>query len=325
MKAAVLEQLDTRPVYSDFPVPVASGDGKTEVVMKVKAVALKNLDKLKTQSTYYAPYSTFPTVVGTDGVGTLPDGTMVYALGITGTLAESALISATRFTPLPDGIDPAVAAALPNAILGSAVPLKIRAGIERGDVVLVNGATGITGKVAVQVAKHYGAAKVIAVGRNESVLQQLGEQESVVPLSLNQKEEDVVEQLREIDRQTPIRIVLDYIWGRPAELVLRSLQETGPGTRSSQVRFVTVGDMAGKTISLPSGSLRSTDIALLGSGFGSLFPEVLKEFSSRILPEMFELAAKGKLTMETENRMLHEIDAAWKEESSGKRVVILIQ
>ena len=185
-----------------------------------------------------------------------------------------------------------MAAALPNAILGSAVPLKARAKIERGDVVLINGATGITGKVAVQVAKHYGASKVIALGRNESVLQQLGEMESVVPLSLLQEEDDIVKQLQEIDRETPIRIVIDYLWGKPAELVLRSLQETGPGNRSHQVRFVTVGDMAGKAMALSSGSLRSTDIVLLGSGFGSLFPDVLKEFSTVILPEMFELAAK---------------------------------
>lgn len=323
MKAAVLEQIDTRPVYRDISNPVPANDA--EVIMKVKAVALKNLDKLKTQSTYYAPYNTFPTVVGTDGVGTLSDGTMVYALGITGTLAQEALIPAGRYTRLPNGIDPAMAAALPNAILGSAVPLKARAGIEKGDVVLVNGATGITGKVAVQVAKHYGASQVIAVGRNDAVLQELGTLESVVTLSLNQSEQEFEEQLREIDRHTPIRIVLDYIWGKPAELILRSLQETGPGNRSQQVQFVTVGDMAGKTITLPSGTLRSTDIALLGSGFGSLFPEVLKQFSTQILPEMFDLAANGKLMMETENRMLHEIGTAWTEEASGKRMVIMIE
>lgn len=323
MKAAVLTRLDTFPVYREFPAPVAAS-GK-EVVMKMSAVALKNLDKLKTQSGYYAPYPSTPVVVGTDGVGYLPDGTMAYALGITGTLAEEALVPSDRFTRLPKGIDPALAAALPNAILGSAVPLKARARIEQGDTVLVAGATGITGKVAVQVAKHYGASTVIAVGRNEQVLQQLSTLGSVLPLSLNQSEEEFIEKLREIDRQSPIRIVLDYIWGRPAELILQALQETGPGSRARQVKFVTVGDMAGKTITLPSGSLRSTDISLLGSGFGSLFPQVLQQFNTQILPEMFELAADGKLVMATENRSLHQIETAWEEASSGNRVVILIE
>lgn len=319
MQAAILDQLDSQPVFGDYPEPTAK---ENQVIMEVKAVALKNLDKLKTRSAYYAPYRELPTVVGTDGVGTLPDGREVYALGITGTLAQKAVIPADRYTVLPKGIDRALAAALPNAVLGSAIPLTTRAGMKRGDVVLINGATGITGKVAVQVAKHYGASRVIAVGRNEKALRSLESSGSVVPISLRQEATDIVKQIKEIDRETPVDIVIDYLWEKPAELIIQAIQERGP--RARQLKFVTVGDMAGKSISLSSGSLRSSDIALSGSGFGSLYPEVLSQFNHQILPEMFQLAINGQLTLETENFRLEEIEDAWKAKPNAKRVVVLV-
>src|SRR5690554_265938 len=151
MKAAILESLGNEPVYGDYEEP--NSQNYEQVIIKVKAAALKNLDKIKTYSEYYAPYKTLPVVVGTDCVGTLSDGSLIYAHGLTGTMAEKALIHANRYTLLPDNIDPVVAAALPNAILGSVFPLKIRANMKAGQTVLINGATGITGKVAVQVAK----------------------------------------------------------------------------------------------------------------------------------------------------------------------------
>ena len=68
---------------------------------------------------------------------------------------------------LPNGIDDAVAAALPNAVAGSAMALRFRAAMQSGETVLINGATGFTGKIAVQIAKHYGAKKIVVTGRNE--------------------------------------------------------------------------------------------------------------------------------------------------------------
>ncbi|MFA5651180.1 MAG: zinc-binding alcohol dehydrogenase family protein [Proteiniphilum sp.] len=319
MLAALLDQLDSLPVFGDCPEPIPK---ENQIIMEVKAVALKNLDKLKTRSAYYAPYRVVPTAVGTDGVGTLPDGREVYALGITGTLAQKAVIPADRYTVLPKGLDHALAAALPNAVLGSAIPLVARAGMKRGDVILINGATGITGKVAVQVAKHYGASRVIAVGRNEGALRCLESSGTVVPISLRREATDIVKQIKEIDRKTPVDIVIDYLWGKPAELLIQAIQESGP--RARQLKFVTVGDMAGKSIPLSSGGLRSSDIVLSGSGFGSLYPEVLSLFSNQILPEMFQLAINGQLTLETENFRLEEIEAAWQAKPNGKRVVVLI-
>lgn len=318
MKAAILKRLGTEPIYGDFKEPFSQDD--EQVVIKVKAAALKNLDKLKTYKEYYSPYNILPVVVGTDCVGTLPNGSLVYAHGLTGTMAEKALIHAKRYTLLPDNIDPVVAAALPNAILGSVVPLKMRAKMKPGQNILINGATGITGKVAVQVAKHFGATKIIATGRNEDTLQSLKSMGVEYTISLNQNEVSIIDSLKEIDDAAPIDIVLDYLWGKPAELIIHSFQNKS----SRNISFVTVGDMAGNNINLASGSLRSVDLTLIGSGFGSLTPEVLKKLSTEFLPEMFALAADKKLLIETEEYNLKDISTAWNYIAKEKRVVISI-
>src|ERR1051326_3608559 len=88
-------------------------------------------------------------------------------------IAEKAIVERDRMIKLPDSIDDITAAALPNAVAGSAMALLFRAGMKKGETVLINGATGFTGKIAIQVAKHYGAKKIIATGRNEQSLRSL--------------------------------------------------------------------------------------------------------------------------------------------------------
>jgi NADPH:quinone reductase-like Zn-dependent oxidoreductase len=111
-------------------------------------------------------------VPGGDGVGLLADGTRIYAIAASGMIAEKAAIGKDIMVKLPAGIDDATAAALPNAVMGSAPALRFRAGLQKGETVLVNGATGVTGKTSVQIAKHY-SAKKIATGRNEQSLKAL--------------------------------------------------------------------------------------------------------------------------------------------------------
>ncbi len=322
MKAAVLQQLGTTPAYSDFPEPVPTG--AEQVLLTIKAAALKNLDKIRSAPGHYASYRELPVIVGNDGVGTLEDGTTVYAQGITGMIAEKALISASRYTVVPDGLDTALAAALPNAVLGSALALHTRARIKKGDVVIVNGATGVTGQLAVQVAKQYGASRVIATGRNEPLLNRLKTLGVDDTISLNQSEEAFVGQLKEIFSQTPVDIVIDYLWGQPAEWIIQSLRVEGMNPNPHKAKFITVGDMAGRDIMLNSGTLRSADIEVSGSGLGSYLPHEFLEFSTRILPEMFALAAEGKLKMDIQKAKLEDIETVWRRLANGKRTVIMV-
>ena len=323
MKAAVLIQLGSSPVYVDFPDPIPQND--EQILIDVEAAALKNIDKLRPKTGNYVSYSELPAIVGSDGVGILEDGTRIYAQGITGMMAEKALVSKNRYTILPEEIDIAIAAALPNALFGSAMALQYRAKFKSGDVVIINGATGVTGQVAVQLAKHFGASKIIVTGRNEKTLQKLKILGADEIIFLKHDETYIIQVIKEIHRQTPIDVVIDYLWGRPVELIIQAIQMEGEKINPRKVKIVTVGDMAGQNIALNSGDLRSADIELIGSGLGTYSPKDLMEFSTKILPDMFALAAKGKLKIEIQKEKLENIETAWNNDVDGKRTVIMMK
>lgn len=321
MNAAVLHQLGSVPKYETFPEP--QPQNSNQLVLKVSAVSIKNLDKARVAGTHYSNYSDFPVVVGMDAVGQLENGQWVFAQGITGTLAEKTLVDKNKLIELPEGINPEKASALPNALIGAALALKFRAAIKPGETVLVNGATGVTGQMAVQLAKYYGAKTVIATGRSEEALRELKNLGADFTISLNQDAEKFIEELQKNQQQNPVDIVIDYLWGEPLENIIQSLPKGGIGKASYPVKIVTVGDMAGKTITLPSGILRSSDILILGSGYGSLSPDDFALFEKELLPEMFQLLADGKISISIETYPLSEIEAVWhKKIPSGKRLVI---
>jgi NADPH:quinone reductase-like Zn-dependent oxidoreductase len=323
MKAAVLHQLGSLPLYEEFPTPIPQNEN--QLILNIKASALKNLDKLRASGKHYASYTDLPVVVGIDGVGVLEDGTRVYAQGITGMMAEKALISKNSYMILPDKIDDLTAAALPNAVIGATMALRFRAKMKKGDVVLINGATGVTGQIAVQIAKLDGASTIIVTGRNSESLDKLNSLGADVIISLMQDDEAIINQLKEIHRITPVNIVIDYMWGHPVELIINSLKGGGMNNITSKVRIVTVGSMAGENINLASGTLRSTAIEILGSGIGSISKEEMVLFNTEILSEMFQLAAEGKLSIDTESAPLSEIETIWNNKSTpGKRLVVCI-
>jgi len=323
MKAAVIYKKGELPKYAEFADPIVQNEN--EVLISVKAVAITNLDKGKASGKHYSSEENNQNgfVIGSDGVGLLQDGTRVYARGINGTIAEKAIIDKNIAVPLPDGISDAVAASLPNAVAGSAMALKFRAGIQAGETVLINGATGFTGQMAIQIAKHYGAKKIIVTGRNEKTLQSLLLLGADEIISLKQDDEAIITQLKAIHNNTPIDIVLDYLWGHPAELILTALK--GNGSFTNKIRYVTIGGMAGDNIQLSSGILRSVNLQLFGSGLGSWTKDEVKLLFSEILPEMFLLAAQNQLKVNIETVSLADIEEAWaREVSDGKRLVVII-
>ncbi|MDR2223720.1 MAG: zinc-binding alcohol dehydrogenase family protein [Flavobacteriaceae bacterium] len=322
MKAAILYKSGDVPQYGDIEAPKVNKEN--EKLVKVKAVAIKNLDKARVNGKHYASYTVFPTTVGVDGVGILEDGSRVYANGITGMLAEQAIIG-SEFTPVPPNLDDVMAAALPNAVLGSAMPLLIRAKLQAGQNVLFNGATGVTGQIAVQIAKHYGANEVIVTGRNANQLKKLLEFGATQVIDLKASDEEIQQEILKIQKEKGIDIIIDYLWGKPISLLLSTLSGKGIDYKGKSIKVVTAGDMAGKEISLSSAILRSTDIQILGSGFGSLSKEELIVFNKMILPEIYSLAAAKKVSMDTVVYPLNQIEEIWtKPIEAGKRLVITI-
>ena len=323
MKAAVMYQKGELPQYTDFPVPIAQNE--REVLVTVKAVAIKYFDKGRATGKHYSSDARGEggRVIGGDGVCLMDDGTRVFGMGVSGMLAEKALIEKDRIVKLPAGVSDAAAAALANAVIGSAMGLKFKADIQPGDVVLINGATGFTGRVAVQVAKHYGAKKVIATGRNQQSLQDLLQLGADEIISVSQNDESFIAQIKAIHAANPIDVIIDYLWGHTAEMILASLM--GKGSFTNKTRFVSVGSMSGDIIQLSAANLRSVDLQLTGSGLGSWSKQQVGKLFSDILPEMFQLAADGKLKVATTMVNLESIASLWDlDVPGGQRLVIMI-
>jgi len=323
MKAAVMYPQGQMPQYIDFPEPVAQNDD--ELLVTVKAVAIKHLDKSRASGAHYS--SEAPQqggrVAGGDGVCLLADGTRVYGMGVSGMMAQKATIHKSRIVKIPDGLDDATAAALPNAVIGAAMGLRFKAGVEPGDVVLINGATGFTGRVAVQIAKHYGAKKIIVTGRNPQSLTDLLSLGADETVSILQPDESFKAQIKAIHAQTPIDVVIDYLWGNTAQMILDCLK--GDGSFSNRIRYVSVGAMSGDLIQLSAANLRSVNLQLTGSGLGAWSKQQVGLLFSEILPQMFQLAADGKLSVQTITHPLQDIARLWDlDVPNGKRLVVII-
>jgi NADPH:quinone reductase-like Zn-dependent oxidoreductase len=322
MKAAVVEALGRPPVYADFSDP-SPRDGA--VVVTVEASALTNLTRGLISGNHYASNEIqLPAVAGVDGVGRLADGRRVYtrALAPFGMMAERALIDPDAATPLPEDIDPVTAAAIPNPGLSAWMSLDYAAAVKPGSHVLVLGATGVTGSVAVQLAKSvFGAQRVVAAGRNVERLQWLRSVGADDVIALDK--EDLGARVAAAHAEQPFDAVLDYLWGEPAEKVLTALGANQLVATFHATRFVQIGAMAGPTMNVPAGVLRSAGITLSGLGMGSVPVEVLIGARNEGLPRLLAMVAAGELQIETKQRALADVADAWASpEPSGTRVVL---
>jgi len=168
MDAAVLHTFGKPPRSEQFPDPAVAGEG--EVLVHVRAAALKPVEKQLASGTHYAIPSQLPVVCGVDGIGYLDDGTRVFFGGPRspyGAMAQRTVVARSHCFQIPEAVDDATAAALANPGVSAWLTLTWRAKLIPGETVLVHGATGVTGKLAVQIAKLLGAGRVIAAGRND--------------------------------------------------------------------------------------------------------------------------------------------------------------
>jgi NADPH:quinone reductase-like Zn-dependent oxidoreductase len=208
------------------------------------------------------------------------------------------------------------AAAIANPGMSAWMSLKERAGLVAGETVLVLGATGVAGQLAVQTARILGAKRVIGAGRNVGALTG-ADLDATIALG---QPEDAVREAFAAEAANGIDVVIDYLWGRPTEILLEALAKGFNATATRRTRLVEVGSSAGRTITLPGATLRSIDLTLLGSGFGAAPLE--KIFAS--IPVLFSMAAKGKLKIAVEPVPLSDVAAAWGREEKGRRIVFTV-
>jgi NADPH2:quinone reductase len=318
MKAAVVESYDRPPHYVEFADPVA-GDG--EVLVNVTAAGLHPIVKALASGSHYGSTGELPFVAGVDGVGRRPDGSRVY-FGVTrppyGTFAERGVTRPAMCVTLPDGLDDVTAAALANPGMSSRAAL-MRSQFVAGESILILGATGTAGRLAVQIARRLGARRIVCAGRNPATLEELGGLGANAVISLDQEPESLVERFREALDDSRIDVVLDYLWGQPAERLLDAIAQKGLSHAARRIRFVQIGNSAGRTISLAAATLRSSGLELLGSGFGSASIEQILQ----AVGELFREAAKQPFQNAVKAIPLRELEAYWNRQEEGARVVFL--
>ncbi len=317
MYAAVLHTLGKPPRYEQFADPMAR---EGEAIVEVRAASLKPVDRQLAAGSHFASPRELPAICGTDGVGYLGDGKRVLFGGARapyGAMAERTVVKASFCFPVPDEMDDETAAALPNPGVSAWLSLSHGAKVKAGENVLVLGATGTTGKLAVKIAKLMGAGRVVAAGRNERVMTDLLEQGADATIRLDASEDELREQFTREAGEAGFQVVIDYVWGRPVEVLLAALTRKEFAVAKSETRLLQVGESAGATISLPAAVLRST--ALTISGTAGVPPlEVLVD----ALKKVMEHGARGDLRVDTEAVRLAQIEEAWGREQRGRRLVV---
>jgi len=317
MQAAVLHTPDQPPRYEPFPEPVP---GPGEAIVQVRAASLKPIERMMAGGTHYASPREFPVACGVDGVGILDDGTRVFFGGPRrpyGAMAERTVVARARCWPVPEGLDDATAAALPNPALSSWLPLRWRAQLAADETVLVLGATGIAGKRAIQIAKFLGAGRVVAAGRNEQVLSTLHDLGADAVIHLEGPDPEVTQAFAREAGDHGYDVIVDYLWGRPTELLLAALTHADFSTKAAGPRLIPIGESAGPAISLPAAALRSAGLAILGGGFPPL--NILMEAYHQAMAR----AAAGELRIDTERVALADVEDAWQRPANGRRLVLI--
>ncbi|MDF2444329.1 MAG: hypothetical protein JWR01_2532 [Subtercola sp.] len=315
MHAAVVTAFDSAPAFREFdtPVPVAP----SEVLVDVLAAGLHPRVRSQADGSHYTSIAQLPLVPGIDGVGRDADGLIRYFVlpdTTMGSMSEQTVIDTRRSIVLPDGADPIAVAAVMNPAMSSWIALRRRIDFAPGMNVLVLGATGSAGRLAVQIAKSFGAASVVAAARNADLLAEVGAGGGVQTVSLEGDPVAVAERLGAASKE--VDVVLDYLWGEPtaramAAVVTQRTDEARPLT------WIEIGSVAGATASIPSAALRSCRLSIVGSGQGSVSPrEILGE-----LPSLVAAIAEGSFEVSTRSVPLRDVESAWRDTADPRRVV----
>jgi NADPH:quinone reductase-like Zn-dependent oxidoreductase len=318
MNAAVVTSFNDPPRYQQFDVPEPKTDD--EVLVDVLAVGLHPRTRTGAAGTHYTSTGTLPMIPGIDGVGRRSDGKRIYFVAdddVIGTMADKAVVDLRRSIELPDDADVAKVAAAMNPAMSAWVALRRRVPIESGQRVLVLGATGNAGTMAVQVAKRLGAGRVVGAGRDLTRLNALTSIGADEVVQLTDDREATARALGAAAAE--VDIVLDYLWGKPAQEAIVALVSTR-SDRSRAMDWIQIGSTAGPTIELPSIALRSANFRLQGNGQGAVSTKVyLAE-----LPSLVDEIDAGTIAVTANIRPLADVEEVWLEaDVPGQRTVLV--
>ena len=315
MKAAIVERAGQPPVYGDFTDPTPSAG---LAVVRVSAAAISHVTKSRASGAHYSADGGLPLIPGVDGVGIDEHGRRVWFIlpeAPFGAMAERCLVDARRCLVLPDELGDVEAAALAIPGMSSWAALVERAQLRAGETVLVNGATGASGRLAIQVAKHLGAKRVVATGRNAAIFDELRALGADATIALT-PDRDALETAFKKEFRAGVDIVLDYVWGPSAETLIVAAARAGAD--AVPIRIVQIGAASGADITLPGAALRSSALQLMGSGVGSIpQPRILAAVRG-----VLEAAPRAGFKVATRTLPLAEVATAWEAGDATSRIVL---
>jgi|HubBroStandDraft_1064217.scaffolds.fasta_scaffold01815_5 NADPH:quinone reductase-like Zn-dependent oxidoreductase len=318
MHAAVVRSFDHPPRYEVYDSPEPAG--AHEALVDVLAVGLHPRVRSGASGRHYTSTGTLPMIPGIDGVGRLPDGQRVYFAtpdDAWGSMADQAVVDRRKSVPLPENVDVTKIAAAMNPAMSAWVALRRRVPLRPGQSVLVLGATGNAGGMAVQVAKHLGAARVVGAGRNPERLAELRTIGADEVVALADDQEVTAQRLAAAAAE--VDIVIDYLWGQPAATAIMALLKAR-ADRSRALDWIQIGALAGPTIELPSVALRSANLRLQGNGQGAVSAQAyLAE-----LPSLIDELDAGAISVNARQVPLADVEATWTAaEIPGYRTVFI--
>jgi NADPH:quinone reductase-like Zn-dependent oxidoreductase len=314
MRAAVVSAVGQSPALTELPIPTP---GAGERLIRVSAAAISHLVKGRASGLHYSADTQLPLGVGIDGVGRLDDGSRVYFAmppAPHGSMAEYTVVDTGLCVPVPDGLDDLTAAAIVNPGMSSWAALTERARLKPGETVLINGATGTSGRLAVQIARLLGAGRIVATGRNAHTLAQLRSLGADVTIRLCEDMDDLQRRFVE-EFAKGIDVVLDYLWGPSMETLLVAAARAGRDP--VPMRFVQIGSISAEDITLPGGVLRAAAIELLGCGGGSVSLARLIAVAGDVL----RAALSDGLKIALKPAPFSQFNAVWSLDDSACRTV----
>ncbi|MEV6483577.1 zinc-binding alcohol dehydrogenase family protein [Streptomyces sp. NPDC051576] len=303
--AAVVSSFDNPPRYEPFDLPEPRDED--QVLVDVLAVGLHPRVRSGASGSHYTSTGKLPMVPGVDGVGRREDGRTVYFVAdeeLVGPMATRTVIDSRRSVVLPEGVDVVKIAAAMNPAMSSWVALRRRVPIAAGRSVLILGATGNAGQMAVQVAKRLGAGRVVGAGRDRARLATLAGLGADATVALTDDADATAAALAE--EAAEVDLVIDYLWGKPAGDAIMALLQAR-ADRGRALDWIHIGAMAGPSVELPSVALRSANFRLQGVGQGAVSPRTYLEQ----LPSLIDEIENGGLAVTADPVPLADVETAW--------------
>lgn len=315
MHAALVTRFGQAPQRAEVAAPIAGPD---EIVIDVLASGLHHRVRSQADGSHYTSTEELPLTPGVDGVGRDPEGRLRYFVlddTVHGAMAEQVAIDPRQSLVLPEGSDPIAIAAGMNPAMSSWIALRKRISFRPGQSVLILGATGSAGRLAIQIAAQLGASRIIGAGRNAerlSELAALGASETVLL-------DDASATAARLGGAADVDVVLDYLWGAPTAAAMTAIvtQRVDAGR---VLDWIEIGSMAGSTAAIPSAALRASGLRIVGSGQGSVSTrDILSE-----LPSLAEELSSGRLDIAARTIPLTDVEQGWNTPpDSTERLVIV--